>query len=130
MPLVIRWLNAQVASGAIATHDKVFMIGEAKGHLLACDYLPSTSSSGKEWLVEYRNADGDLARMARSLWDRGFRYVLLNKLWIDYNLRNGIKIRRRHLATTLYTVEKFQAEHGERPVFGGDVVLFRIRPPG
>lgn len=128
MPRIVRWLNARVASGELAPDQRVFMIGEAKGHLLDCRYQPSTSNSGAEWLLEYLAADQDVAKLARSLWDGGYRFVLVNHDWIRWNFTNA-RVRHRQLAAALHVLREFQSTQAEPPVFRGGFELFRIRAP-
>jgi hypothetical protein len=130
MPQFVAWFNEQIAQQRIAPTEGVFMIGEAKGHMLQSPYLPGIGSAGSEWLVELINAEWDYDRLAASLRARGLRWILLNKGWMEWVMRNRLA-RPRRLALTLHHLRAFLDEHGtagSRPLIEfGPLMLFRIR---
>lgn len=130
MPQFVRWFNTEIDGGRVARTDKVFMIGEAKGHLLACGYSPGEGSAGIEWLNELINAGWDYDQLAASLEARRFRWILLNKGWMEWMMKNRVA-RPTRLALTLHHLAAFLEAHGttgKRPLIEfGPLMLFRMR---
>lgn len=130
LPKVIAWINAAVAAGEIRRSARIFMIGEGKGHRLRCGYQPSISAGGKEWLVELYNAGWDYHQLARNLWARNFRYLLVNRGWLDWNLQN-VRVGKRRLTVTLHTLNAFLKDYAiiETKADAVTIKLYRLRDP-
>jgi hypothetical protein len=130
MPQFVRWFNEQIAQQRIAPSEGVFMVGEAKAHMLQSPYSPALGSAGSEWIVEMINAGWDYERLASSLRARGFRWILLNKGWMEWVMRNRLA-RPQRLALTLHHMTAFLERHGtvgSRPLVEfGPLMLFRLR---
>ncbi|MCP5039529.1 MAG: hypothetical protein GY944_00780, partial [bacterium] len=52
MPIVVDRINREIEAGTMAPDSVIFMVGEGKGRLLACGYLPDLSWFMQRWSVE------------------------------------------------------------------------------
>jgi hypothetical protein len=129
MPLMIEHVNLQVAAGVMRESDRLLMVGEAKGHLLRCRYVPDSSWQLDRWLVELLNADLDYPRLARHLRDQGITHVLYNRGYFRWVLENT-RIPRERLAFGLVHLERFLERHATRLHTRDGISLVQLaRPP-
>ena len=84
-----------------------------------------------KWLVELYNAGWDYHQLARNLWARKFRYVLVNRGWLDWNLQN-VRVGKRRMTLTLHTLDAFLQDYAiiETEADAVTIKLYRLRDPG
>ncbi len=126
MPRLAKWLNAQIDAGRVPPDARVYMLAEAKGHLLRCPYTPALSNSFVEFFVELKNHKFRRGKLAQSLIDRGYWFVLVNRGWVVWNLRNSA-VNRPVLQTAMHHLDLFLAKHCGLVVRQGDISLYRMR---
>ena len=127
MPLMIERINAEIAAGRMSEDDIILMIGEGKGRLLDCGYLPDLSWFLQRWVVELVLADHDSDELLRALRDRGVSHILYNKsyfVWVIGNTETPVD----NIAYAMVQLERFLHEHGERVLEVGGMGLFRLDP--
>jgi len=95
----------------------IFMIGEGKGRLLENPYLPDSTWYMQRWLAELLNARSgdriDYREIARSLRSQGVGYLLINRGYFDWVVRNT-DANLSQVAFGLVHLQRFASEHGAR----------------
>jgi hypothetical protein len=130
MPLMIEYVNRQIAAGAMRESDRLLMVGEAKGRLLRCRYVPDSSWQLDRWLVELLNVDLDYPRLAQHLREQGITHVLYNRGYFRWVLENT-RIPRERLAFGLVHLERFLERHATPLHTRDGITLVRLEsPPG
>jgi hypothetical protein len=112
MPLLIEFINDKVDNGLMKKDDIIFMIGEGKGSLLKCKYLPDSSRWGTPWLGELINANNDYAEIGRKFKKRGITYVVANYGYFDWVL-SEVPVDREPVFFCLYHLQRFLQEYGK-----------------
>ncbi len=125
MPLLIKFVNDKIDDGLIEEDSIMFMIGEGKGNLLKCKYLPDSSRWGTPWLEELINANNDYAEIARRFKNRGINYVVANYGYFDWVLRK-VPVDREPLVFGLYHLQLFLQKYGEIIYNEDGIVLARL----
>lgn len=74
-----RWVNRQIEEGKFSADAKIFMVGEGKGRLLNCDYVPDSGRVGHRWLADLARAGGDHEAIRASMKERGIEYIAYGK---------------------------------------------------
>ena len=75
-PIIFSML--QIEKGNISKEELVFMVGESKGYLLKCRYLPDSSRWTIQWLEELIKFDKDYGKIYQSFKRRNINYILFN----------------------------------------------------
>jgi hypothetical protein len=101
---VLRWINARVAAGWIDADETIYMVGEGRAHLLACRWIPDTSSTARRWASELIRTDGDLDRIRDAFEQRGIRWILF------YPGRYALT-RREQPNRQVYEAQRFALHH-------------------
>jgi hypothetical protein len=78
MPEMIEYINSQIDEGNILPDDIIFMVGESKGHLIKCRYLPDSSRWAIQWLEELIKFDIDYEKIHQSFKRRDIKFILFN----------------------------------------------------
>ena len=105
----------------------LFMIGEGKGRLQPCAYLPDGSWFGHRFLGMLENAERDPAKLARSLRALGVTHVLYNRAYYDW-VAESTDTSRDRIAFLELHVERFLAQQA-RPLFTrGGIHLYELEP--
>lgn len=142
-PRLARLVDEAIAAGSISESDTILLVGEAKGRLLRCGYVPDISPSGRRWAVELIRGELDYAAIAASLRRRGIGLLAVDSYHLNYNLRNekpspitqGIgadperaqRQRRDEISWVVYHLERFLAAHAEILSDEPGLTLARIR---
>jgi hypothetical protein len=111
MPNVVHFVNGEIREGRMHPSDKIFMIGEAKGHLLGCDYLPDSTRKQLRWLAELLKADFDHARLYESLRRQGVTHVLYYRGYYRWVLKTT-STDRTLLALGMVHADRFLESYG------------------
>ncbi|HUT23071.1 MAG TPA: glycosyltransferase family 39 protein, partial [Sumerlaeia bacterium] len=127
-PPMIRFINEAVERGEIERNARIFMLGEGKGHLLRCSYLPDSTRECYRWLTELMNADCDHARVLESLRKQGVTHLLVDHGYFLWSLRS-VPVNVEQLAFALRHFSRFTAEHAQVVHVGEMTTLFRVRLP-
>jgi hypothetical protein len=113
------------AAGRIDEHCRIFMVGEGKGRLLPCDFLPDASWFAHRFVAELTNADLDLDRIAKSLHSRGVTHVLYNRDYYDWVLSDTNTSPAR-VAFALAHLEHFLEANARPLIRVGGLGLFEL----
>jgi 4-amino-4-deoxy-L-arabinose transferase-like glycosyltransferase len=111
-PRMVGEINNRVERGDLEADAVLLMVGEGRGHLLKCDYLPDASQYAFRWLAELIRADGDLDVLARSLRARGVDYVVANRGMLNWALKE-IPTHRQTIALGFAFLDRFISENTE-----------------
>jgi hypothetical protein len=115
-----------VESGEMSEDCRILMIGEGKGRLLPCDYLPDSSWFAHRFVAELRNAELDYEKLAEQLRTQNITHLLYNRGYYDWVMTDTETARSR-LAFALTHVERFLDAYG-RPLFSsGGIQLYELR---
>jgi len=109
----------------------IFMIGEGKGRLLENPYLPDSTWYMQRWLAELLNARSgdriDYREIARSLRSQGVGYLLINRGYFDWVVRNT-DANLSQVAFGLVHLQRFASEHGETIYDRDGIQVLRLLP--
>jgi hypothetical protein len=125
-PPFIKFVNQQIDNGSMKKEDIILMVGEGKGNLLNCNYLPDSSRSARLWLEELIKGNNDYAKIAKSLRERGVGYFAINYFylyWAYSNSRYGTKA----LIFGLYHLQRFLETHTEIIYNDSGIVVAKIK---
>jgi len=125
MPIVIERINAEIAAGRMSAEDVILMVGEGKGRLLDCHYLPDLSWFMQRWVVELVLADHRPEEVLRSLRAQGVSHILYNKsyfVWVLSHTATPVD----NIAYAMVQLERFLREHSELVIEAGGMGLFRL----
>jgi hypothetical protein len=125
MPLMIEHVNREITTGSMRETDRLLLVGEAKGQLLHCQYVPDSSWQLDRWLVELLNVDLDYPRLARHLREQGITHILYNRGYFRWVLENT-RIPRERLAFGLVHLERFLERHATHLHTRDGIVLVRL----
>lgn len=126
MAFVADEMSQRVASGAIPASCRVFMVGEGKGRLLPCDFLPDSSWFGHRFVAELLAAELDPDRVAASLHAQGVTHLLYNRAYYDWVLTDTDTSRER-IAFLLAHLERFLDAHAEPVLDVGGIGVYELR---
>ena len=119
-------INALVANGQLPRDSLVMMVGEGKGRLLACDFLPDSSWFAHRFVAELRNAELDHAVLARRLRAQGVTHVLYNREYFNW-VASETATSRSRLAFALTHLDSFLDRYGTRLYEGGGMQLYALK---
>lgn len=122
------WVNEQVQAGEIGRVERVLMVAEAKGRLLECRFEPSISAVATDWVAALYRANHDYGELHRDLWDQGFRYLLVNRGWMLWNVRNT-QVNRFRIQRALASIDGFVQDRAELAHQVSGLELYRLRKP-
>jgi len=125
-PPFIRKVNALVDNDVIRPEDTLFLIGEGKGYLLECPYVPDSSRAGIPWLVELMRSDFDYARTAASLKARNIRWIAVNTAFFE-GVTKSYPVSRKPLVFSLYHFLQFIDGHAQVHGFESGFIFAEIR---
>lgn len=124
-PPFIKFVNQQINNGLMTKEDIIFMIGEGKGNLLKCSYLPDSSRSARPWLEELIKTDNDYSRIAKSLKERGVSYLAINYFYLYWSY-SKTHYDTKPLIFGLYHLQRFLEMHTEIVYNENGMVLAKI----
>jgi hypothetical protein len=119
-------INAFLAHGRMPKDSLILMVGEGKGRMLDCDFLPDSSWFAHRFVAELRRAELDHHVLARNLREQGVTHVLYNHGYYEWVMSDTNTARSR-LAFALTHLERFLEAHGTRLYQGGGIQLFELR---
>lgn len=119
-------IDALLASGRMPKSSVVMMVGEGKGRLLDCDFLPDSSWFAHRFVGELRNAGLDHAMLAEGLRAKGVTHVLYNRDYYTWVISETQTARSR-LAFALIHLEDFLDRYGTLLFEGAGMQLFALR---
>jgi hypothetical protein len=126
MAWVTERINGLLAEGHMPEGSRILMVGEGKGRLLDCDFLPDSSWFAHRFVAELTNAGGDPEVLARNLREQGVTHVLYNREYYEWVMRDTDTARSR-LAYATTHLERFLARHAP-PLFSlAGMQLFELR---
>jgi len=125
-PFFIKYVNNQVDKGLIGEKDILFMIGEGKGNLLKCQYLPDSSRNAMPWLQELIKANNDYPEIIKSLKDKNISYLAINYLYLYWSFFSSNDYPKS-LIFSLYHLQLFLENHTEIIYNSKSVVLAKIK---
>lgn len=107
-PLFIKFINESVDNGYIDKDDTLFMIGECKGNLLKCNYIPDIISNRRNrWLEELMKVETNYMRLAKEFKIRGIRFLVLNEAFYQVIVPKSLFLERGPLIYSLYHLYRF-----------------------
>lgn len=115
MPIVVDRINRELEAGTMAPDSLILMVGEGKGRLLDCDFLPDLSWFMQRWTVELAKANFDAVAVHRSLRSQGISHILYNPVYFRWVLAHT-ETAPEPLAFAMTRLESFFDSHG-RVVF-------------
>ncbi|MCJ7772206.1 MAG: hypothetical protein MUP22_03615, partial [Desulfobacterales bacterium] len=125
-PPFIKFANQQINNDLITKGDIIFMIGEGKGDLLKCNYLPDSSRSALPWLEELIKSNNDYHTIVKSLKGRGINYLAINYFYLYWSFINSNDYPKS-LIFGLYHLQLFLENHTEIIYNNEGVVLAQIK---
>jgi hypothetical protein len=126
-PPVIAFINREVEEGRMTPDTTILMVGEAKGALVRCRYLPDQSPLAYRWFVEILQAGGDDEALGDRLRAQGVGYVLVNTdyvAWAFHNSESGSY--GRNLRVTLAHLDRFVRSRATVVYEREGIVLVRL----
>ncbi|MDP6981108.1 MAG: glycosyltransferase family 39 protein [Myxococcota bacterium] len=129
MPSVIRRINARIESGEMSPRDRIMLIGEGKGRLLACDSLPDLSWFLQRFAVELLRAELDHERVFESLDQQGITHILYNPGYFRW-VGAHTSVSKPQLAFTMLQLDAFLERHGEVVLEAAGMKLVRLARHG
>jgi hypothetical protein len=84
MAFVSDEISRRVARGEILQPCRILMVGEGKGRLQPCEFLPDASWFGHRFLAALENAGGDTDQLASALAAQGVTHILYNRAYYDW----------------------------------------------
>lgn len=129
MPLAAEQINAFIRNGRMRPEDLVLMIGEGKGRLLDCGYLPDGSWFAHRFVAELQNAKLDHDALARRLHEKGVTHVLYNAGYFEDWVLPMTQTARSRVAFMQVHAERFLDERGETIFRGPGMRLVALREP-
>jgi len=106
MPRAIKNINGFINKGIMSPKDLILMVGEEKGYLLNCKFIPDNSRYGSTWAKRMIQAKEDYQRLLANLQKDGITHILYNRGFYSWVLRKT-KVNRDFIAYSLYTLERF-----------------------
>jgi hypothetical protein len=125
-PPFIKFVNQQIDDGTMKKDDIILMVGEGKGHLLNCNYLPDSSKSARPWLEELIKGNNDYAKIAKSLRERGVDYFAINYFYLYWAYSNS-RFDTKPLIFGLYHLQRFLETHTEIIYNDNGIVVAKIK---
>ncbi|MFG0317211.1 MAG: glycosyltransferase family 39 protein [Planctomycetota bacterium JB042] len=126
VPRLVKWLNDQVDAGRVPPDARVYMLAEAKGHRLVLPYTPTLSNSFAEFFVELKNFRMRRGKLAASLLERGYHFLLVNRGWVVWSVRHSA-VDRPVLQATMHQLDLFLDKHCRLVARQGDISLYRFK---
>jgi len=121
-------LNAMVRDGRADRKDGVLMVGEGKGYDLFCRFVPDPGRICGPWLGEMVRADGDLERIAASLDERQIRFIVLNRGFLSWSLRESMSDVQA-VAVALDSLDRFLDHHAQHVATEAWIDLYELNAP-
>ncbi len=109
-PRIIRSFNEKIDAGQIPRDATVFMVGEEKGNLLKCRFLPDGSRYAQRWMAEFLRAGGESERLMRNLEQQGIEYFFWNYEYLNWCLARQ-NMSHDQAAVSLYHFDQFRSQH-------------------
>lgn len=111
MPVVVDRINLELREGTLDPDSLILMVGEGKGRLLGCNFLPDLSWFMQRWTVEMVRSDFDNDAILRSLRSQGISHILYNRgyfRWVLAHTETAVE----PLALAMVGLESFFDAHG------------------
>ena len=111
MPVVVDRINRRIRAGTLDPDSLILMVGEGKGRLLGCDFLPDLSWFMQRWTVEMVRSDFDHPTVLRSLRSQGVSHILYNRgyfRWVLAHTETAVE----PLALAMVRLESLFDAHG------------------
>lgn len=133
-PALVRYVEAELAAGALAPDDAILMVGEDKHGWLPCRSLQDTSRDAFPWLVLFVRHGDDQDAILADLRARRVRAIFVNLSHVNHNLHTvpwnaSDPLRRRDwLLFALHHLAAFGANHATRVPLDHGGILYRLKP--
>jgi len=108
-PLFIKYVNEKIDNGYMGKDDILFMIGENKGNLLKCNYLPDPGQLPVRWLEELMKAKTNYQQIIDNFRKRKIEYIVVNKAFFQVMLKEPKN--RQPITYGLYHLSRFLKKH-------------------
>lgn len=125
-PLFIKFLNQQIDKGVINKNDTLFMIGEGKGNLLQCEYLPDSSICMYPWLIELLKFGNDYPKILQDLKVRDIGYIVINFDYLFWAF-NEYPLAQKEIVFGLYHLVLFLDKYTEIIYYENGIALAEIK---
>jgi len=109
-PLFIKYVNERIDNGYMSKDDILFMIGECKGHLLKCRYLPDPGRLPVRWLEELMKAENNYKIVLNNLRKKNIDYIVINKAYFQV-IYKSYPEKREPIIFGLYHLSQFLKNH-------------------
>jgi len=127
MPEVIEFINTQIKKGRIRPKDIIFMVGESKGHLIKCQYLPDSSRWAIQWLEELIKFNKNYREIFQSFKSRKINYILFNVGYAQ-GVAENYAWRREPLIFGIFHLLRFMEEYTDIVFSENQIYFARLHP--
>ena len=112
MALATRQINGFIRNGRMQHDGLVLMVGEGKGRLLDCRYLPDGSWFLHRFAAELANAGNDVDVLASRLREQGVTHVLYNRGYFEDWVLSNTRTDPARIARAQVQLERLLADRG------------------
>lgn len=125
-PHFIKYINDMVDKGIMNRKDKIFMVGECKGNLLKCKYLPDHGGYPYRWLGELIETNIQYQKIKTNFREKNISYIALNKAFFKTML-NVYPQKRKLINFALYHLSKFLRQYTEIIYDEKGIILAKLK---
>lgn len=126
-PQFIHFVNKAVENGSIKKDDSLLMIGECKGNLLKCKYLPDPGRGPVLWLEELIKSKNDYEDLAQNLHNKGIQYLAVNTSYFEA-VSTILPIEQEPILFGLFHLTHFLEKHTDIIYNKEGIILAKIKP--
>jgi 4-amino-4-deoxy-L-arabinose transferase-like glycosyltransferase len=113
-PLLIKYINTNLIEGHLNGTNKLFMIGECKGYLMGCDYLPDNPSNpSNRWLAELILSNFDHNTLKKNLTKQSVTHLIYNESFFQKISFESPPYKKEIMKFCLYNLYKFINDHSD-----------------
>lgn len=127
MPEMIGYINRQIEKGTISQDNIIFMVGESKGYLIKCRYLPDSSRWAIQWLEELIKFESDYEKIYQSFKQKNINYILFNAGYAQ-GVAENYAWRREPLIFGIFHLLRFLEDYTDIVFSKNRIYFARLKP--
>ena len=126
MAHAIKYINFKMLNNEMSKYDKILMIGEGKGNLLNCEYIPDFSWKMLRWTKYLLTYNLNLENIFINLKKEKITHILYNKGYFGWVFKNNKSLIKQILFSMIY-LNSFIESYGKVEYDKYGIIIIRLK---